>query len=316
MTNTTIANNSCQTGGGGLHRTGTAATANVRNTIIANNNGAAAAPDVSGAITSQGNNLIGAVGTSTGWVMSDLQNVPALISPLGFYGGNGMSHALLSGSQAINGGQNCVLNATCAANNPPAFVNTDQRGARRPFDTTVDIGAFEVRDNSYRAILPSAQVFQDYSQTIVPNAGGFTYSVTEGSLPPGYSLNTAGSAVRISGTLIDPNHIGVYNFAVTATNGINSTVIYYQLNLLGNIGFVPVSGRFSSPANRDVSGTIVRLTEVNTGAVYQTRTNAFGYFNFTNIPVGGTYQLSIVSKTLILIDPPPITIVDAVYLEF
>jgi hypothetical protein len=316
MTNTTITNNSSNMGGGGLHRTGTAATANVRNTIIAGNTGAAATPDVSGAITSQGNNIIGMVGTSTGWVASDLQNINPLLAPLSFYGGSGFTHALLNGSPAIDAGQNCVIDGTCSAANPPVFVNTDQRGARRPFNTIVDIGAFEARDNSYRAILPSAQVFVDYSYTIVPNAGNFTYSITEGSLPPGFSLNTAGSAVRISGTLIDPRHIGIYNFAVTATNGINSTVIYYQLNLLGNAAFVPVSGRFSLPTNFVAPGTIVRLTDVNTGAVYQTQINAFGFFNFTNIPVGKTYQLSIVSKTLVMIPPPPITVVDTIYLEF
>ncbi|HEX8248619.1 MAG TPA: choice-of-anchor Q domain-containing protein, partial [Pyrinomonadaceae bacterium] len=239
MTNTTIVNNSCQTGGGGLHRTGTAATANVRNTLIANNAGAAATLDVSGAITSQGNNLIGTVGASTGWVASDLQNVPALVSPLGFYGGNGLTHALLSGSPAINGGQNCVVDATCASINPPVNVNTDQRGAARPSQASVDIGAFEVSD-SYRAVLPSALVNQEYNQLIAPNVGSFTFSVTGGSLPPGLSLNTGNVIASISGT---PTQTGTYNFAMTVTNGANSSVINYQLNVLTNLSLIPVSGR-------------------------------------------------------------------------
>ncbi|MDQ3799435.1 MAG: CSLREA domain-containing protein [Acidobacteriota bacterium] len=313
MTNTTIASNSSNTGGGGLHRTGTAATANVRNTIIAGNTGAAATPDVSGAITSQGNNIIGMVGTSTGWVMSDLQNVNPLLAPLGFYGGNGFTHALLSGSPAINAGQNCVVTATCSAANPPAAVNTDQRGAARPFGETVDIGAFEV-SNTYRAILPSAQVNQPYNQLLTTNAGSFVYSHSGGALPPGVTVNSGSVSASISGT---PTQIGIYNFSVTVENhAMNMSVINYQLNVLSNVSFVPVSGRFSLAANFGASGTIVRLTDVNTGAVYQTRTNAFGYFNFTNIPVGGTYQISIVSKTLIFVPPPPITVVDAMYLEF
>ena len=38
-----------------------------------------------GGLVSQGNNIIGVVGTSTGWVMSDQQNVDPLLTPLGFH---------------------------------------------------------------------------------------------------------------------------------------------------------------------------------------------------------------------------------------
>jgi CSLREA domain-containing protein len=144
MTNTTITNNSCGVGGGGLHRTGTNPTAAVRNTIIAGNNGAAGSLDALGLISSEGNNIVGNVGTSTGWVASDLQNVNPMLGSLADNGGPTFTHLPQAGSPAINAGQNCVVGATCSASNPPVPVNTDQRGISRPQNTTVDIGSVEV----------------------------------------------------------------------------------------------------------------------------------------------------------------------------
>jgi predicted outer membrane repeat protein len=82
MNNATITNNTATTGAGGFHKSTTLLNANIRNTIIAGNTGDAATPDVAGAISSQGNNLIGVVGTSTGWVASDLLNTPAQLGQL------------------------------------------------------------------------------------------------------------------------------------------------------------------------------------------------------------------------------------------
>ncbi|HKP70535.1 MAG TPA: choice-of-anchor Q domain-containing protein [Pyrinomonadaceae bacterium] len=144
MTNSTLANNTCATGGGGLHRTGTNPTANVRNTIIALNTGPAATLDVSGAITSQGNNIVGTVGTSTGWIATDLINTNPMLGTLADNGGFGMTLLPLTGSPAINAGHNCVVDLSCSASNPPQAVTTDQRGITRPQGPTVDIGAVEV----------------------------------------------------------------------------------------------------------------------------------------------------------------------------
>lgn len=143
MTNTTITANSSSLGGGGLHRTGTTLVANVRNTIIAGNSGAAATPDAFGAITSQGNNLVGNVGASTGWVASDILDQPANLGPLAANGGPTPTHALLPGSPAIDAGNNCVIDLSCGTANPPVAVTTDQRGNPRPAGPTVDIGSVE-----------------------------------------------------------------------------------------------------------------------------------------------------------------------------
>jgi hypothetical protein len=130
--------------GGGLSNGG--GTAALANTIVAGNGA-----DVSGAVTSQGNNLIGATDGSSGWVSSDLTGTSAhplnpLLAPLGHYGGRTETMALLPGSPAIDAGNDALI---------PPGVTTDQRGRPRTVNGNVDIGAFE--------------------------SSGFTISVTSGS---------------------------------------------------------------------------------------------------------------------------------------
>ena len=76
ITNVTVVNNSSLNNGGGIHRGTTNVNFFIRNSIVAGNNGTAASPDVTnstGGLQSEGNNIIGNVGTSTGWVASDLR---------------------------------------------------------------------------------------------------------------------------------------------------------------------------------------------------------------------------------------------------
>ncbi len=147
ITNSTFSGNSSVTNGGGIHRGTTNANFFIRNSIVAGNNGTAASPDITnsaGGITSEGNNIIGNAGTSTGWLMSDQLNTNPMLNPLANNGGFGMTFLPMMGSPAIDAGQNCVVNLSCATNNPPDAVTTDQRGVSRPQGMTVDIGAVEV----------------------------------------------------------------------------------------------------------------------------------------------------------------------------
>ena len=133
----TISNNSARFGGGifndGLFDS--------RNTLIADNTASASAPDFYGVLTSQGYNLIentsGA--TITGTTTGNIIGQDPLLAPLADNGGSTLTHALVSGSPAID---------TANPSNPLA---TDQRGFTRPRDgdgngtTRADIGAFELR---------------------------------------------------------------------------------------------------------------------------------------------------------------------------
>jgi CSLREA domain-containing protein len=136
LTNSTISNNSidgfagdcCDRYGGGISNY---ATMRARNTIISGNT-AGNDSDLFGSLAVNDSNIIG--------------NFAALnLAPLGFYGGQTQTRALLSGSSAINTGNNCVLTGSCADFNAPVALTTDQRGANRLYGSAVDIGAFELQ---------------------------------------------------------------------------------------------------------------------------------------------------------------------------
>ena len=71
LTNCTISDNYASVGGGLLNND-FHGTVTLGNTIIAGNMATNTGPDVSGAVDSSGNNLIGEVDGSSGWVSSDL----------------------------------------------------------------------------------------------------------------------------------------------------------------------------------------------------------------------------------------------------
>lgn len=150
LTNVTIAANSSTNNGGGLHRATTNANAFVRNTLIAANAGVETSPDVThsaGGLNSLGFNLIGAVGTSNAWVETDLVDVDARLEPLADNGGFTPTHALGEDSPAIDAGDDCVLDQSCAEHNIDVNLDSDQRGQPRPFGAAVDIGAYEAGES-------------------------------------------------------------------------------------------------------------------------------------------------------------------------
>jgi hypothetical protein len=144
LVNSTVADNSAGVQGGGI--VNDSATVTLGNTIVARNTAGAApvASDAFGFFGSLGHNLIGTTAGSSGFVASDITNLPA--AALGFAATIAMNEgptptlALLAGSPAIDAGSNAL--AVDGDGAPLAF---DQRGApfNRFVDGTVDIGAFE-----------------------------------------------------------------------------------------------------------------------------------------------------------------------------
>ena len=113
-------------------------TTRLANTILAANSTAGGnSPDCGGQLVSQGNNLVGNSNDCQGFA-NNTQNVivgnaERVINPrLGSLSNNGgatPTHALLTGSPAINRGSGCA--------------SQDQRGESRPRGSACDIGAFK-----------------------------------------------------------------------------------------------------------------------------------------------------------------------------
>ncbi|MEX1023243.1 MAG: choice-of-anchor Q domain-containing protein, partial [Dehalococcoidia bacterium] len=134
LTNVTITGNSAAGQGGGI-RVDAGGAVNLTNTIIANNT-APTGPDCVGTVTSVNNNIIEDPSDCTVAGAGAVINADPFLGLLASNGGPTQAHALLTGSPAIDAGDN----AACAA----APVNgVDQRGITRPQGATCDIGAYE-----------------------------------------------------------------------------------------------------------------------------------------------------------------------------
>ena len=143
--NVTISNNTADAfstnngDGGGVSGTGTV---NIRNSIIAGNfDGTSAGtqhPDCSGTLTSQGYNLIqSTIGcTINGSPRGNITGVNPDLGPLQGNGGNTLTHALQTGSPAIDAG-----NPSGCADQNSVDLTTDQRGYARI--GICDMGAYE-----------------------------------------------------------------------------------------------------------------------------------------------------------------------------
>lgn len=138
LVNTTIANNSSSTDSG-FHNNGTTLT--VRNSIFDANGGDSDCAGVTGAMADNTNLA------SDGSCGDAVQSATINLGPLQDNGGPTFTHALLSGSTAIDTGDGAI----CAA---APVNNLDQRGMTRPQGAECDVGAFEAD-----ALVTDAELF-------------------------------------------------------------------------------------------------------------------------------------------------------------
>ena len=158
LTNVTVTNNFATGNGGGIV---TGSPTILRNSIAADNTASGSDPDVSGAITSQGNNLVRNRGASVGYDPTDLPDgTNPLLDTLKNNGGLSPTYALAAGSPAINAGNNSL-----------AAGASDQRGAgyARIVGGIVDIGAFEVQGSTAASVNIRGRVLTEAGGG-VPNA--------------------------------------------------------------------------------------------------------------------------------------------------
>ena len=208
VTNCTVFNNYGDQGGG-IRSTG--GTFHLANTIVAGNFAdSASAPDVEGAITSGGYNLIGNTTGATGLGTTDLQNVNPRLGDLEDTAGGIETYSLLRGSPAINAGSNAL--ALDPVTNDP--LTTDGRGTGwdRIAIGVVDIGALEVFMQPVAPATPPR----------VAQSGGPVSPASVGLFPPGGSF----SGTHTSNGIFDPTSLplGSYNLTYTISNTSGTTL--------------------------------------------------------------------------------------------
>ena len=269
--NTTVGFNSVNAAsaeGGGIYNV-TGGMVMIRNTIVSDSalvsGTSSMIRDVFGTVTSEGNNLISNATGSTGWVASDKLNQPALLTPLGNYGGPTQTFGILQTSPAFNGGNNA---------NPPA---TDQRGATRIVGGTIDIGSFENNPTGVITLIPNGAVGTAYSQSLpLAENSPLTFSLVAGALPPGLSVSSNGT---ISGT---PTTGGTFNFSLAIT-GENGLVNFqnYVIVIGCTFSLATTSQSFTSAGG---SGTINVITQ--NGCFFNVVSNNSAFITVTSGPTG------------------------------
>jgi predicted outer membrane repeat protein len=323
--NSTIANNSSLSN---IYVDTDTGSLNIGNTIVA----VGAARDIwrrgTTPITSVGGNLIGqnnnagpafplgSPNASGDYVGASSNQINPLLSPLGNYGGLTPTLALLPNSPALNRGNNCVVNNSCAPPLPSALT-TDQRGAARQVGAQVDIGVFERNIVFDQNSIPNGTVQTPYNQQLtvtrlLPNfwLNGFeeanafenfapfsfeTIPPTGATgLPPGLVLTQNG---QLQGT---PTSAGTYSFFIKAIDqadgmaGIN----YYTLTIAApppTAANVSVSGRIFTPDGYGLRNARVILTDSG-GSARTAISSSFGFYRFDNVTAGEIYVLSVSSK--------------------
>lgn len=226
----TITDNSANNLGGGIYIDDTTPTLMLGNSLVAGNSAPTGSYNPTagvemyneGSFRSKGHNLFGQNGTAglvdaspdaTDLILTG--PIGTTIGPLADNGGPTLTHLLLAGSQAINGGDNSLI---------PQNATTDQRGEARIQNGTVDIGAVEVTST---AVMFGLSVNKVGSGT-VSSAGGeiscgstCTASLTSGTSITLTATPAAGSA--FNGWSGACTGTGICTISMTAAKNVTAT---------------------------------------------------------------------------------------------
>jgi len=266
IVNSTITGN---TGGfpntsGGIRNTGTCT---LRNTIVAGNSGVDV-PNLDGAFTSLGYNIIGELGTispgnpqitATTGDQFDVALTDIHLGPLQDNGGPAPTHALLTGSIALDQGHS-------------SSFTTDERGSTRPCDDATlanatggdgaDVGAYEEQvtcsNTPPDAVDDSATINEDSGANTISvlgndsDANGDTLTITAVTQGAHGSVVNNGTSVSYSPA---SNFFGTDSFTYTISDGHATDTATVSMTV-NNVNDPPVATGESYSMNQDTVLTI------------------------------------------------------------
>jgi hypothetical protein len=242
------------------------------NTIVAGNT-ALVFPDVAGALSSQGHNVIGNTAGGSGFTASDLLNVDPLLGPLQDNGGQTRTRALLPGSPALNAGD------------PAQLGVADQRGVVRRGG--VNIGAYQASASAFVLTAPAAATagvpfdlvvtaVDAFGQRAVGYTGTVTFSTTDTNpgvvLPADYTFTTGSGGDN-----------GQHTFSVTLSTAGSQMVTATDTVTNSITGTAPVT---VTPAA--ASSFVVSANPTTTTAGTRTTLTVTAYDAFGNVATGYT----------------------------
>jgi uncharacterized repeat protein (TIGR01451 family) len=266
LNNSTIADNQ----GNGL--TNVQGSVELQNTILANNTGIDCYNDLggyTGVVTSHGYNLIGSHNGCT-LLNSDLTSTDPRLGPLQDNKGSTLTHELLPGSPAINGGNPNV----CQGNAGPLL--TDQRGY--PRYGRCDIGAYELQPIGFST--------KTVSPAISAPGDPLTYTVT---LTNGGTANLA--KVLVTDTL--PSTLGYLSNSLSATGG-NAN---YANGVITWTGAVNADSLVTITFGAAISQTVSPGTVITNAVVINNEEEIFSRTAAVNVPHPSPVFLPLISKS-------------------
>ena len=262
LTSCTVSANTVNNGsGGGVTNSGaSAANATLQATIVAGNqNLAAPGPDIAGAFTSAGSNLLGDGTGATGFTaphdLVGAANAPIdpLLGPLQNNGGPTATQAIDSSSPALNGDYSA---------HPAGTDDTDQRGGPRPLGPRDDIGAFEAQSPPVAPTnLVATPGFMRVLLTWTASAQAVSYNVYRGLTPGGEDLANPINVDPNTGRVKPISGLRYTDVAVA-----DGTPYYYVVRAVNSTGLSDPSNEASAtPLDNRLRGSVLAWGDNQSG---------------------------------------------------
>lgn len=119
---------------------------------------------------------------------------------------------------------------------------------------------------------------------------GGDFAITQSTIASGGGQNSSGGIFAVDGT------VGQTASGLSAAQPFGVSGGFWNFNYAApTAANASVSGRVLTASGNGIRNAIVSLTSFN-GDVQITQTGAFGYYRFSEVPVGETYILTVTSK--------------------